>query len=190
MKKIVPRMSLRLMLTVPYVVLVLIAALTIGFLSYRAGSEAVDTLSDRVLRETVDRIDQAVDKHISGSEAVLETAFPSGVPAPASVKSDLAALRTRFWLATSVHLDPNNYAYYGNRNGQFLGLWRFSQTEAELRLLTDPEANRSIYRFNGINGELKDPVIESRKFDPRERPWYKTGQSSTNQTWTDRKSVV
>ncbi len=184
MTKIAPRVSLRLMLTVPYVVLVLIAALTIGVLSYRAGSEAVDTLSDRVLRETVDRIDQAVDKHISGSEAVLETAFPSGVPAPASVKTDLAALRTRFWLATSVHLDPNNYAYYGNRNGQFLGLWRFSQTEAELRLLTDPEANRSIYRFNGINGELKDPVIESRKFDPRERPWYKTGQSSNNQTWT------
>ncbi len=35
------------------------------------------SLSDRVLSETVARIAQAVDKHVSGSEAVRETAFPT-----------------------------------------------------------------------------------------------------------------
>jgi len=102
------KLTLRQMLTLPYVVLVVLAAAVIGVLSYRAGSDAVDTLSDHVLTETVGRISQAVDKHVSGSEAVLETAFPADMPAPVSIKGEVEALRTRLWQATTVHLDPNN----------------------------------------------------------------------------------
>ena len=172
------------MLTVPYVVLVLLSAAVIGLLSYRAGSEAVDSLSERVLSEMVERIAQAVDKHVSGSEAVLETAFPTDVAAPASIKDELDALRTRFWLATSVHLDPNNYAYYGNRSGQFFGLYRYSETEAELRLRLEGETVRSIYQYKGIRGDLGTGRPETRVFEPRERPWYKVGQGTSAQTWT------
>jgi diguanylate cyclase (GGDEF)-like protein len=181
---VLSNLTLRQMLTVPYVALVLLAAAVIGLLSYRAGSEAVDTLSDYFLTETVNRIAQAVGQHISGSEAVLETAFPTDVPAPESVKDDLETLRTRFWLATTIHRDPNNYAYYGNRKGQFIGLWRYSDTEAELRLRTEPDAPRSIYRFSRMRGELKEPVLENRQYDPRERPWFKAGQAASAQTWT------
>jgi diguanylate cyclase (GGDEF)-like protein len=184
MLKFLSRATLRQMLTVPYVVLVLLAAMVIGWLSYTAGSDAVDTLAEKVLFETVSRIGQAVEKHVSGSEAVLETAFPKGEPPPASIATELEALRTRFWLATTVHLDVNNYAYYGNRNGQFLGLWRFSETEAELRLRTEPDSVRQLYRYTGMRGELKNPMPEARVFDPRERPWYKAGQAASAQTWT------
>lgn len=182
--KFLSRATLRQMLTVPYVALVLIAAIVIGWLSYTAGSDAVDTLAEKVLYETVNRIGQAVERHVSGSEAVLETAFPMGVPAPASVATELETLRTRFWLATTVHLDANNYAYYGNRSGQFFGLWRFSQTEAELRLRTESDTVRRFFRFSGIRGELKNPIPEARVFDPRERPWYKAGQAASAHTWT------
>lgn len=176
--------SLRQMLTLPYVLLVLLAAAIIGALSYTAGSDAVDTLSDHVLSETVNRIAQAIDKHVSGSEAVLETAFPSDVPAPTSIASEVDTLRTRFWLATSIHRDPNNYAYYGNRKGQFLGLLRYSETEAELRLRLNDNEPRSFYRYSHIKGALKDPTKEERMYDPRERPWFKAGQVSASQTWT------
>jgi hypothetical protein len=60
--------------------------------------------------------------------------FPGGIAAPARIDDDFDNLRTRFWLATSVHRDPNNYAYYGDRNGEFFGLWRHSETDAELRV--------------------------------------------------------
>jgi diguanylate cyclase (GGDEF)-like protein len=177
-------LTLRQMLTLPYVFLVLAASLAIGFLSYRTGSDAVDTLSDYLLKETVSRISQAVERHVAGSGAVLETAFPTGVFAPETVEKELANLRTRFWLATSVHRDPNNYAYYGDRNGHFFGLWRFSETEAELRVKTEASTPRRIYRFTGINGALEQPKIETQIFDPRERPWYKAGQGVSAHTWT------
>jgi diguanylate cyclase (GGDEF)-like protein len=177
-------LTLRQMLTVPYVVLVLVASIAIGALSYKTGYEAVDTLSDYLLKETVGRISQAVERHVAGSGAVLETAFPNGVYAPDLIENDIESLRTRFWLATSVHRDPNNYAYYGDNKGHFFGLWRFSETEAELRMRTDANAPRKIYHFTGIRGALEKPSPEGQIYDPRERPWYKAGQSNSIQTWT------
>ncbi len=178
------RLSLRQVLTIPYVVLVLALALTIVALSYSAGSRAVDTVSSHLLLETVGRIGQAVDRHIVGSGAVLEAAFPDGMPAPATIDGDLQNLRTRFWIATSLHLDPNNYVYYGNRLGQGVGLYRHSRTEGELRVKLKAEDTRSFYRFTGINGDLAQPSRETKLFDPRTRPWYKAGEHQTVHTWT------
>ncbi len=178
------RLSLRQVLTIPYVVLVIALALTIVGLSYSAGSRAVDAVSSHLLTETVGRIGQTVDRHIMGSGAVLEAAFPDGMPASANIDADLQALRTRFWIATSLHTDPNNYVYYGNRQGQGIGLFRLSSTEGELRIKLNAPDKRTFYRFTGINGALKFHQEEGRLFDPRVRPWYKAGETRPGQTWT------
>jgi diguanylate cyclase (GGDEF)-like protein len=178
------RLSLRQVLTIPYVVLVLALALTIVGLSYFAGSRAVDAVSSHLLLETVGRIGQAVDRHIMGSGAVLEAAFPDGMPTSPSIDADVQSLRTRFWIATSLHTDPNNYVYYGNRQGQGIGLFRRSKTEGELRIKLKAQDMRTYYRFTGINGDLKVHSRESKLFDPRTRPWYKAGETQRDQTWT------
>ena len=182
--KLLSRLPLRALLTLPYVALVLATAIVIGILSYGAGRDAVDNLSGQLLTETVHRIEQQVESHVSGSAAVLEVAFPKGIAAPESIADDLPTLRTRFWLATSVHRDPNNYAYYGDRAGRFIGLWRSSESDAELRLRTAGEGPRSIYHYSGIAGDLGHADVETRVFEPRERPWYKAGAANTLQTWT------
>lgn len=178
------RLSLRQVLTIPYVALVLALALTIVGLSYVAGSRAVDEVSSQLLLETVGRIGQAVDRHIVGSGAVLEAAFPDGMPVASSIDDDIENLRTRFWIATSLHLDPNNYVYFGNRLGQNFGVYRHSLTEGELRIKLKAQDPRAFYRFTGIKGEPVLASRESRLFDPRERPWYKAGATASAQTWT------
>lgn len=182
--RLISRLSLSTMLVVPYVLLILLLATIHGVLSYQSGRDAIDTWSSQLLVETVERIKQAVDRHIAGSAAVLEAAFPRGVPAPQTLDADLGAMRTRFWLATSVHRDPNNYCYYGDRHGRFFGLMRHSESEAELRLRLSGEGPRTIHPFSGIRGELGPGVREQRIFDPRERPWFKAARSTPLHTWT------
>lgn len=177
-------LSLRQWLTLPYTALVFGVALLIGTLSYRTGSQAVDTIANHLLLETVARIGQAVDRHVVGSAAVLEAAFPNGMAAPDAIDAELPALRTRFWIATSLHLDPNNYVYYGSQQGQVFGLWRFNAQDAELRVKLRADQPRVMYRFSGINGALSEPNPEQKMFEPRSRPWYKAGENSSSHTWT------
>ena len=178
------RLSLRQVLTIPYVVLLLAVALTIGGLSYLTGIRAVETVSSQLLLEKASRIGQAVDRHIHGSSAVLEAAFPQGMAVPPMIDAELDALRNRFWIATSLHLDPNNYVYYGNRNGQFFGLYRRSLPKGELRVKLVADENRSIYGFTGIDGTPELALRETRMYDPRERPWYAAAVTVSTQIWT------
>ncbi|MBL0206482.1 MAG: diguanylate cyclase [Propionivibrio sp.] len=177
-------LSLRQWLTLPYIALVLGVAVLIGALSYRTGSQTVDTIANHLLLETVARIGQAVDRHVVGSAAVLEAAFPNGMAAPDSIDADLPALRTRFWIATSLHIDPNNYVYYGTQRGQFFGLWRFNLEDAELRVKFQADRPRQRSRFSGINGTPTAPTFEQKMYEPRERPWYKSGENNLSHTWT------
>ncbi len=176
--------SLRLVLIVPYVVLVIALAVALGVLSYSAGSGAVATVSEHLLIEAVSRITQAVDRHIVGSGAVLESAFPDGMAAPRSIEADFHELRTRLWIATTLHTDPNDYVYYGNEAGQALGLYRRSAEVAELRMKLKEDEKRAIYSFEGIDGALQFERRETRLFDPRTRPWYADGRKAAGHTWT------
>lgn len=182
--KSVSRLSLQWLLTIPYVALVLGLALAVAALSYHAAGHAVDTVSGRLVHETVQRIGQAVERHVVGSGAVLEAAFPRGMTAPGDIRDELPALRSRLWIATTLHRDPNNYAYYGNRLGQFAGLWRFSDSEAEWRVKLEAAEPRTISKFTEIGGALREPAREQRIYDPRQRPWYIVGTRTRLQAWT------
>jgi diguanylate cyclase (GGDEF)-like protein len=176
--------SLKTTLIVPYVLLILALTIVIGLMSYWAGSRMVSTLSERLSLEMVDRIEQAVDRHMYGSSAVLESAFPLGMPAPDDISDSLDAIRTRFWTATTLHTDPNDYVYYGNQLGQSYGLKRTGRDKAEVRYKLNPEEKRQYFAFRGIDGKQIYLRTEQSVFDPRVRPWYETGASEKSHIWT------
>ncbi len=179
--------SLRKMLVLPSALLVISVAAVIGGLSYQAASDAVDTVAERLLQETKARIGQAVERHVMGSRAVLEAAFPDGMPMPDGIDAELDALRRRFWIATSLHTNPNDYVYYGSHTGQFFGLKRLSEGEAELRIKLAAGEPRRILRIAGIGGREQFVQTEARLYEPRERPWYRAGKDSASprsHTWT------
>jgi diguanylate cyclase (GGDEF)-like protein len=179
-----PSFSLRHVLVVPYVVLVIAVAAIIIALSYSTGRRSVETVTESLLTETSSRIGQAIDRHMMGSSAVLEAAFPEGMPVPPRLDNELENLRHRFWIATSLHRDPSDYVYYGNRAGQVFGLKRLDGTQGELRMKLDAAQPREFYRFDGIDGKPTLHLKETKMFDPRERPWYKAAVNRDEQTWT------
>jgi diguanylate cyclase (GGDEF)-like protein len=159
-------------------------AIAIGLLSYRAGSHAIQTVSGHLLEETVNRISQAIDRHVVGSVATLQVAFPDGLAAQEDIQNNFEEIRTRLWSASSLHLDPNNYVYYGNKGGQAIGIYRHSMESGEMRIKFNAEEHRSFYQIDGINGVPRLTSVEKKNFDPRVRPWFHAGSSNDNDTWT------
>jgi len=177
--------SLAKVLILPFVVLILALSLLVGLLSYFAGRHAVVSVAEQMLDQTADRVALTVQRHIDGATSVLESAYPRGLPAAPDINTDLDAMRARFWSATSMHPELNNYVFYGNRSGDFVGLFRFAPDDAELRVKRAAADYRSAYRFDSIGGQLSMPKNDETKFDPRTRPWYAAGQNSDRDAWSE-----
>ena len=176
--------SLRQVLTIPYVLLTLAVAGIIGGFSYSAGNQAVSTVSEELLRDMVSRISQAVDRHLVGSRVVLDAVFPDGMKAPTSLDAEKENLRDRMWVAASLNPDPNNYVYYGNRDGRFAGVVRNPDGSGEWRSGQGSTTPRSMFRFAGLGAPLESPTLEMRRYDPRERPWYKKALEVKAPAWS------
>ena len=177
-------LSLRQVLTLPYVVLTLLVAGIIGGFSYVAGSQAVSAVSEELLRDMVSRISQAVDRHLVGSRVALDAAFPDGQKAPVSMEADSEILRNRLWVAASLNPNPNNYVYYGNSRGQFAGVVKHEDGSGEWRSGHSATTPRGVQRFAGLDAPLEKSILESRLYDPRQRPWYQRALAAGKPAWS------
>jgi len=177
--------SLAKVLVLPFVVLIITLSLLIGGLSYYASRHAVIAVAEKMLNQTADRITLTVQRHIDGAAEMLESAFPHDLPVMTDVNIDIGSIRTRFWRATSMHPDLSNYVYYGNRNGDFIGMFRSAPDAADLRVKLASKDYRSAYRVESIRGPLGMPRNDTTDFDPRIRPWYVAGQKNDRDAWSD-----
>ncbi len=182
--KLFSYLSLRQWLTLPYIVLIVLLTGLIASLSYLTGRDAVQSVTTQLLSEKVARIDQAITAHISASASVLDVAFPAQVAAPNQIDAALGQLRARFWIATDIHRDPNNYVYYGNNLGQFFGLFRLNANQAQIRQKLVANQPRQFMDAIGSDGITSLPVEEKKRYDVIQRPWYQTALKSSGHVWT------
>jgi diguanylate cyclase (GGDEF)-like protein len=179
-----PSLSLRSALTIPYVVLTLALAATIALLSYWAGLKAVEALSSALLIDTAQRVGQAVDRHLVGSFVVLDAVMPRAGGVHDHVLPDLPELERRLSVASSLHVDPNNYVYFGSRNGLFVGANRSSDQQVEVRIKTVEKEPRQVFQVSNANTERKLIRTETTIYDPRTRPWYQVAINQQKPAWT------
>jgi diguanylate cyclase (GGDEF)-like protein len=179
-----PSLSLRSALTIPYVVLTLALAAIIALLSYWAGLKAVESLSTALLVDTVQRVSQAVDRHLVGSLVVLDAALPRAGGVHSTALPELPEIERRLSVANALHVDPNSYIFFGNRSGQFVGVDRVSDQLVEVRIKTNEKEPRQIFHVSNANTERKLVRTETAIYDPRSRPWYQMAVAQQKPAWT------
>jgi diguanylate cyclase (GGDEF)-like protein len=175
---------LRLSLILPFVALIALLTGMVGVLWYWTGTRTISNLSQQLMDEMVERISLAIDSNVHMSGAMLETAFPTGLPAGPDIAQDLPALRQRLWAATSLSGRTGDYVHYGNIAGQSIGLLRTNATQAEVRLKTREQDPRTYYRLDGITGTPEPTSVETATFDPRTRPWFVAARKAQGDVWT------
>ncbi len=165
--------SLRAALLMPYVVLTLLLALAVGYLSYRASVQAVISLSEQAIDEIAKRIQAQVDSLLTQADTRLYAAAPLDDIILTLEPGTLDAWRQKLWQA-SYSTDPEvtQFVYFGGVNGRFVGIERRGQHGKEWTSM-DPEQPRVISRFNGRQGNAVEVGQEAAVFDPRERVWFK-----------------
>lgn len=176
--------SLRRQLVWPYVLLVLFVSATIGWVSYRAGEEAVRELSQRLLTDMADRIGRATEQHLAGALTALNAVAPDPrtLPREQPFSDDLAALERRFWVATGLSMDINNYVYFGGADGRFIGVDRINRDLVELYLREPGAGKRTVYAVEAPGDRSR--VLRTDDYDARKRPWYATAVRRSKPVWS------
>lgn len=159
--------SLRFSLTIPYAIMVILLAVALSGSYYWAATKNINIFSDKYIHEVAARIVQSVNFHLRGSGPVLDAAFPDGSYVSDDIETEIETLRTRFWIATSMFTNPNNYVYYGNKSGQSIALKRIDNKEVELRLKLEEKEHRSYYRYEGVRGVCQSACLVYRTISLR-----------------------
>ncbi len=176
-----PTVSIRYALPFLFALLILITAVTISLLAFSSGQIVVKNLVTQLSDEITSRIEQRVLTYVNTPHDILE-ANAAAFSAGEIDVNDLDKLANLFWHQIEGH-DQLAFISYGDEEGNFVGVEHVRDGYI-LRIRDVSNAPlREEYRLdsNGVRQEL----LNSREYDPRERGWYQTAVSNGDSTWSN-----
>jgi PAS domain S-box-containing protein len=188
-------LSLRTLLILPFVLQVVGVTALVGYLSYRSGRQAVETLANQLMEETGTLVTHDLDQYLQEAHRINQihvAALQAGVIS----LDDLDQLH-RYLTLQLFQTETVNSFLFGSPQGDFRLINRMSPDDFGINTNLKPgdlpyEAGvatpegpglLSIYSVDSM-GKLGRP-IESLKVDVRNRPWYQRAAESQQPGWTE-----
>ncbi|NDY56435.1 response regulator [Desulfovibrio sulfodismutans] len=173
---------LRLLLTVPMVLLTILAAGIVGGFALFDSKLAVGDVAAKLRAEVLARVDVQLREYLSIPPAVNAAnamALSLGLLDP-----DDPGQRQRYFYGAVASRPSIAYSFFGAPDGAFCGARRLPDGELQI-VRAGPETGGDSHNFtvsaSGQAGELKNVYPA---FDPRTRPWYKAGEAARGPVWT------
>ncbi|MCC5645754.1 PAS domain S-box protein [Nostoc sp. CHAB 5824] len=175
------KFPLRITLVVPFVLQILTAVGLIGYLSLRNGQRSVDNLANQLNSEIGKRIEQGVLNYLEEPHHLIDATY-SAIQSSNLNPQDFEALGRYLWQI--VHQQRLiDYFYYGNEQGEFIGVEQMEDDTVQLKIRTEALApNRKTYLLNEQAQPQK--LLKLLKYDPRSRPWYEAAKATGKSTWS------
>ncbi|MEO1351708.1 MAG: ATP-binding protein [Cyanobacteria bacterium J06635_15] len=176
-----PILSLQTALVVSFVLQIVAAVGLTGWLSFRNGQRAVNELVNQVNDEVTARVETHIRTFSDTPYQFLQINV-AAIRTGHFNLTDYPAMARFFWEQTQIS-DAVPYVYFGNPQGDFVGVWRETDSLTTLRL-RDPSTTpkREIYELDRQGKPLA--LIKQDEFDPRSRPWYQTAVDAGQSTWS------
>jgi phosphoserine phosphatase RsbU/P len=180
------RRSLRFLLIVPFVLQIFGTVGLVGYLSFRSGQQAVNDLASQLRGELTARIQQQLQTYVEVPFLINQ------INATSLARGNLkiAQVQGEYLLWQQAKTFPTtNLIYCGSEaDGTFMGVGRSSRAKnLTLNLqFSNPSTN---YRFHyyGLDNNGNPTKInrtDTKRYDPRVRPWYQAAIAKRAPTWS------
>ncbi|WP_293067346.1 MULTISPECIES: hypothetical protein [unclassified Moorena] len=197
--KVSGKVPLRLILVIPFVLQIFAAVGLVGYLSYRNSKRAVNDVATQLLEEVNARVEQNLESYLTIPHVVNQinaTAINLGQ----LNLQDIPQLERYFWRQLQI-FNTLTFTGLGLENKDNLGAERLDDGTLILRVST--KATNHIFHSYSTNefGERcsavlgvspmsdcikkRQEILDSIKFDPRTRPWYRTAVKAGRSTWSE-----
>ncbi len=175
------RIRLKTALVFPFVLQITVAVGLVGYFSFRNGQQAVENLAQQLIQSVSVQIENHVLEYFNKSFQVLRLTEDS-IEAGTLDLNDFEALKRYFWNVV-LEGDLESYIFYGNEQGEFIGVEHLENGEIQLKIRTlETEPMREIYRLDDQGNRAE--FLKQAEYDPRQRPWYQVAKQSKKPTWS------
>ncbi len=176
--------SLRRQLVLPYVLLVMFVSAAIGWVSYRAGEESVNSLGERVVLGLLDRMGNAIERQLAGALTALNAMQPDGreLPRLQAFPSDLARIEKRLWISTGLSSALTNYVYYVSMDGGFLGVRRVNSDLVEVMVRRQADGVATVYAAS--EGGDRTHILRTEAVDSGRAAWFAKVAGAHRPVWS------
>ncbi len=181
-----PKISLSLVLVVPFVSLIVGTVGLVGYLSYQSGQQTVERLANQFMKQTGNRVQQNLDSYFAIPKIVTQT--NAGLLRQKRLDgNDLTGLESYFVQQISVFTKLSGVSL-ANENGDFLAIGRPLVKGLTIRKLEGLSSDRAFYRYladqNGQNLVLQETQYNyNPRNDPPNDPWYRKAQNAPDGIW-------
>ncbi len=158
----------------------------VGYLSFRNGQKAVNDLASQLRRELTSRIEQELHSYFATPHEINRLnsdAFARGDLDVVTAKRGESQLYQQMVVAPTVA-----FVYCGSENsGEFFGVLR-SPKDGTLQLSYGNKSNSYLRAFYALDvaGDRSFFLRRAdKRFDARQRPWYKRAVAAERPIWTD-----
>ncbi|BAU13846.1 integral membrane sensor hybrid histidine kinase [Leptolyngbya sp. NIES-3755] len=173
------RLSLRLILVVPFILQIFAAVGLTGYLSMRNGQKAVDELARSLQDETASRIDQHLDSYLTIPKLINRQngiLFRTGLLKP----EDFKTIGKHFWHQVSLY--EVNYIQFATPNGEYIGAGDYGDRAVKIEEIPLGKPGTT-YKYDVDPNGDRAKLVSTSEFDPRKEPWYTVPKDTGKPGW-------
>ena len=187
--------SIRKLLPTIVVTQIFVAMGVTGCLSFVSAKQEIEALIDKIIVQGSKLIEDRVREYLATPhffQAMNSVAIQNG-----NLNVDnFESLERYFWRQVQVGTNRKNttsdiaideqgieYIFYGNRQGDFLGVQQIENGKSLMRIRTQQSAPERIFYELDSQGK-RSPEIKRDEYDPVTRPWYKEAQKNKKLSWS------
>ncbi|MGD1701256.1 histidine kinase dimerization/phospho-acceptor domain-containing protein, partial [Dapis sp. BLCC M229] len=185
------KLSLRMVLIVPFVMQLLASVGLVGYLSYRSGQQAVQNLSERLMTEVVERVNLYIQQNLQTAMQINKMNIEA-VRSQTVNLNNLAEIKGLLWkrinqfeTVSAVLLGLPDGTFQVIHQMRLKGYPQYPDEEYIQYAYNDPKLmERLIVTFVDKQGNHGKEAFSIDKFPVQERPWYQGAVRDRTFGWT------
>lgn len=178
--RVTGKLPLRTVLIVPFVLQIVGTVGLVGYLSYKSGQKAVNSLGNQLINEVGDRVDHYLKTYLSTPQLINHINVDAIREGTINLQ-DLPKLE-RHMFVQLLQFNSVTTLVIGNEQGD---LRAYSNSLRLQFLSSDPSNTRQIYDYTlDSNGKIIGLFRTFQQPDVRQRPWYRVAQEARKQVWS------
>ena len=175
------KLSLRLVLIVPFVLQIFAAVGLTGYLSLRNGQKAVNDLATQLQDKVSDQVSAHLDEYLATPHEINQINLQA-IKLNLIDLNDIYGLGRYFQEQMKVFTDFG-YINFANEKGEFIGINRVDENELELDIIEKSHLG-TYYKYAIDNKGNTTNLIAKYEYNYQQESWYKDAVKAGKPLWT------